>query len=111
MIVADAPVLMALAKMRGLELLNSVYGEVLIGPQVKAETVDASKRISAAGVERIEKALDERTILNQGNSVWWPSMFPKRLLGDSYRITPLILHISLCRILHIGGHDANQSRN
>jgi predicted nucleic acid-binding protein len=59
MIIADASVLIALAKMRMLDLLNSVYGRVLIGPQVKAETVDAGKRISAPGVERIEKALDD----------------------------------------------------
>jgi predicted nucleic acid-binding protein len=59
MIIADASVLIALAKMRRLDLLNSVYGHVLIGPQVKAETVDAGKRISAPGVERIEKALDD----------------------------------------------------
>jgi predicted nucleic acid-binding protein len=59
MIIADASVLIALAKMRMLGLLNSVYGHVLIGPQVKAETVDAGKRISAPGVERIEKALDD----------------------------------------------------
>jgi predicted nucleic acid-binding protein len=58
MIVADASVLIALAKMCRMDLLHSVYGEVLIGPQVKAETVDAGKRISAPGVERIEKALD-----------------------------------------------------
>jgi hypothetical protein len=51
-------VLIALAKMRILDL-NSVYGHVLIGPQVKAESVDAGKRILAPGVERIEKALDE----------------------------------------------------
>jgi len=31
----------------------------LIGPQVKAETVDAGKRILAPGVERIERALDD----------------------------------------------------
>ena len=59
MIIADASVLIALAKMRRLDLLNSVYGDVLIGPQVKAETVDAGKRIGAPGVERIEKALDD----------------------------------------------------
>jgi predicted nucleic acid-binding protein len=59
MISADASVLIALAKMRSLELLHSVYGDVLIGPQVKAETVDAGKKISAPGVERIEKALDD----------------------------------------------------
>jgi predicted nucleic acid-binding protein len=59
MIIADASVLIALAKMRMLDLFNSVYGHVLIGPQVKAETVDAGKGISAPGVERIEEALDD----------------------------------------------------
>ena len=59
MIIADASVLIALAKMRRLDLLKLVYGDVLIGPQVKAETVDAGKRILAPGVERIERALDD----------------------------------------------------
>ncbi|MBV9339341.1 MAG: hypothetical protein JO159_00440, partial [Acidobacteria bacterium] len=59
MIIADASVVIALAKMRSLNLLNSVYRDVWIGPQVKAETVDAGKRISAPGVERIEKAIDD----------------------------------------------------
>jgi predicted nucleic acid-binding protein len=59
MIIADASVLIALAKMRRLDLLHSGHGDVLIGPQVTAETVDAGKRISAQGVERIEKALDD----------------------------------------------------
>ncbi len=43
MIVADASVLIALAKMRRLDLLREVYGDVLIGPVVKAETLDARK--------------------------------------------------------------------
>jgi len=59
MLIADASVLIALAKMRSLDLLHSVYGDVLIGPHVKAETVDAGKRILAPGVERIEKAMDD----------------------------------------------------
>jgi uncharacterized protein len=59
MLIADASVLIALAKMRRLDLLHSVYGDILIGPHVKAETVDAGKRILAPGVERIEKALDD----------------------------------------------------
>src|SRR5260370_36170328 len=59
MIIADASVLIALAKMRRLDLLKLVYDHVLIGPQVKAETVDAGKRISAPGAERIERALDD----------------------------------------------------
>ena len=59
MIIADASVLIALAKMRRLDLLRSVHHGLLIGPQVKAETVDAGKRIFAPGVEHIEKALDD----------------------------------------------------
>jgi uncharacterized protein len=59
MIVIDASVLIALAKMRRLDLLRELYGDVLIGPVVKAETVDAGKRISAPGVQRIEKAIDD----------------------------------------------------
>src|ERR1019366_9018173 len=59
MIVADATVLIVLAKMRRLDLLGVVHGEVVIGPIVKAETVDAGKRISAVGVHRIEKAMDD----------------------------------------------------
>jgi predicted nucleic acid-binding protein len=59
MIIADASVLIALAKMRRLDLLRLIYGDALIGPQVKAETVDAGKKISAPGVERIERALDD----------------------------------------------------
>ena len=58
-IIADATVLIALAKMRRLDLLQSVYGHVLIGPQAKAETVDAGRRISAPSVECIEKALED----------------------------------------------------
>jgi predicted nucleic acid-binding protein len=59
MMIADASVLIALAKMRRLDLLRLVYGDALIAPQVKPETVDAGKRISAPGAERIEKALDD----------------------------------------------------
>jgi predicted nucleic acid-binding protein len=58
-LLTTALMLIALAKMRRLDLLKAVYGDVLIGPQVKAETVDAGKRISAPAVERIEKALDD----------------------------------------------------
>ena len=57
MIIADASVLIALAKMRMLDLLNSVYGHVLIGPQVKAETVDAGKSWSFAGPAQGQEAL------------------------------------------------------
>ena len=59
MIVADASPLIALAKMRRLDLLRMVYRNVLIAPQVKSETVDGGRRISAPGVEHIEKAIDD----------------------------------------------------
>lgn len=59
MIVADASPLIALAKMQKLRLLRRMYGKVLIGQVVKAETVDAGKEISAPGVQQIEKAIDD----------------------------------------------------
>ncbi|MBI3940458.1 MAG: hypothetical protein HY315_06455 [Acidobacteria bacterium] len=59
MIIADASVLIALAKMKKLRLLKQLYGEVLIAPVVKAEAVDAGRAISAPGVEQIEKAMDD----------------------------------------------------
>ncbi len=59
MIVADASALIALTKMERLPLLKQVYGGVLIGPLVKAETVDAGKRISAPGARQIENAIDD----------------------------------------------------
>lgn len=58
MIVADASPLIVLAKLRRLELLYDLYGEVLIGPVVKAETIDAGHAIRARGVEQLEHALE-----------------------------------------------------
>ena len=60
MIIADATVLIALSKMGRLELLREVYGQVGIGTVVKREVLDQGKAISAPGVERIEKALEQR---------------------------------------------------
>ena len=57
MIVADASPLIVLAKLKRLGLLNNLYGEVLIGPIVKAETIDSGKMVRAPGVERLEIAL------------------------------------------------------
>jgi len=57
LIVSDASVLIALAKMQRLQLLQEVYRQVGIGPVVKAEVVDRGKAIAAPGVEQIEKAL------------------------------------------------------
>lgn len=58
-IVADASVLIALAKMGRLELLRQLYGRVTMGPVVKEEVLDQGKAISAPGVEHIEKGLQE----------------------------------------------------
>ena len=59
MIVADASPLILLAKLQCLRLLNDLYSEVLIGPIVKAETIDAGRAIHALGVEQIEAALED----------------------------------------------------
>jgi len=59
MVVADATVLIALAKMKRLELLRQLYGRVTIAPTVKWEVVDRGKAISARGVEQIEAALSD----------------------------------------------------
>ena len=59
MIVADASPLIVLAKLQCLRLLNDLYGEVLIGPIVKTETIDAGRAIYALGVEQIEAALED----------------------------------------------------
>jgi predicted nucleic acid-binding protein len=58
-LIADAPILIALAKMRRLDLLHSVYGDVMIGPRVRVETVDGGKGILVPGVAHIEKAMDD----------------------------------------------------
>lgn len=59
MIVTDASTLITLSKMGRLGLLKEVYGEVVIGPVVKAEVVDKGKAISAPGVEQVERAMEE----------------------------------------------------
>ena len=59
MIVTDASPLIVLAKLQRLGLLNDLYGEVLIGPVVKAETLDAGKAVYALGVEQLEAALED----------------------------------------------------
>ena len=86
MIIAHALVLIALAKMRKLDLLHSVYGDILIGPQVKTETVDAGKRISAPGVEGIEKALEDAWLqiarLSSGENRTARSIVSKGGLGE-----------------------------
>ena len=58
MTVADAPPLIALARIGRLDLLQDLYGQVLIGSVVKVETVDAGSAVRALGVEQIEAAID-----------------------------------------------------
>lgn len=59
MVVADASVLIVLAKTEKLEVLKEVYGQVVIGPIVKREVLEQGKAIAAPGVERIEKAVED----------------------------------------------------
>ena len=58
MTVADAPPMIALARIGRLELLQSLYEQVLIGSVVKAGTIDAGRAVRALGVEQIEAAVD-----------------------------------------------------
>jgi predicted nucleic acid-binding protein len=59
MVVADASVLIAFAKLRRLELLRLLYGEVLMGAVVKMETLDQGRAVAAPGVEELQRALEE----------------------------------------------------
>ena len=54
MIVADASPLIALVKLRRLGMLRDMYGNVAIAPAVRAETIDAGRRL-APPVSRISK--------------------------------------------------------
>jgi predicted nucleic acid-binding protein len=58
-VVVDATVLIVLAKIRRLDVLRALYGKALIGPVVKAEVVDAGRRIRASGVELVEQAISD----------------------------------------------------
>ncbi len=51
--------LIGLAKIGRLELLRRLFGEVVITPAVKVESVDRGKEIGAPEVAEIEKGLDE----------------------------------------------------
>ncbi len=56
MILADATVLIALAKIGRLALLQELYGEVYVGPRVKAEVLEGGRAIHAPEVNVIEAA-------------------------------------------------------
>ena len=58
MTAADATPLIALARIGRLDLLQDLYEHVLIGPVVKAETIDAGRAVRVLGVEQIEAAVD-----------------------------------------------------
>ncbi|MDE0004077.1 MAG: hypothetical protein OXQ29_15415 [Rhodospirillaceae bacterium] len=59
MIVADASPLIVFAKIGRLRLLKELYDEVLIGPVVKEEIIDAGKVVRAMGVEQLESAMED----------------------------------------------------
>ena len=59
MAVADASVIIALAKMKRLGLLRQLYAQLTMGPAVRREVVDQGKAISARGVEQVEEAMNE----------------------------------------------------
>ena len=59
MVVADASVLIALAKTRQLGLLRRTYGGGVMGPVIFEEVVTAGKRIGALGVEQVEQAIED----------------------------------------------------
>jgi predicted nucleic acid-binding protein len=58
-VVLDASVLIALAKIERLHLVRAVYEAGMLSPAVFAEVVDAGRRIRAPGMEWIEHALSE----------------------------------------------------
>ena len=59
MIVVDASPLIVLAKLQRLGVLNDLYSDVLMGPVVKAETIEAGRAVHALGVEQLETALED----------------------------------------------------
>ena len=59
MAVADASVLIILAKIGQLALLRSVYGNVVISPTVKEEVVDRGRQVGALEVDHVQQALDQ----------------------------------------------------
>jgi predicted nucleic acid-binding protein len=60
MIIADATVLIALAKTARVGLLRELYGQVAVGPRVKKEVIEGGREIQAAEVTFIEAAFKAR---------------------------------------------------
>jgi len=61
-VIADASVLIALSKTGWVGLLKTLYGEVIIGPVVRAEVVDRGRELMAPEVRLVEKAMHESWI-------------------------------------------------
>jgi len=59
LIVADATVLIALAKIQRLAILRRLFRQVLVGPVVQDEVVARGRAISAAGVEQVERGIED----------------------------------------------------
>jgi len=60
MVIADATVLIALARIGRLGLLRDLYGEIGVGPRVRAEVVDGGRKVHAPEVGAIEAAFEAR---------------------------------------------------
>lgn len=63
MVAVDASPLIHLARIRQLALLNRIHRDVLIGPAVHAETVEADRAIDAPDVRRLEAAVENGWLL------------------------------------------------
>ena len=74
MIIADASVLIALAKTARLALLRELYGEVAVGPRVKKEVIEGGREIQAAEVTVVEAAFEGRWMREVA-----PSLIERRL--------------------------------
>lgn len=59
MVIADASVLITLSKIGRIGLLKTLYGEVIIGPVVRAEVIDRGRELRAPEVRLVEKAMRE----------------------------------------------------
>ena len=58
-IVSNATPLIYLAKIGRLKLLRDIFGEVLIPPEVKAETVDRGEELGEKDAYQIDKAIQD----------------------------------------------------
>ena len=83
MIVADASVVIALAKICKLRLLKLLYEEVVIAPQVKIEVVDKGRTISTPEVRKVEKAL-EKSWIREVRPISKEKRFARRVIENTH---------------------------